>query len=49
MMTPTGKATTSHCPKAMAGASGNSSSWMRAKARFGGVPTRVARPPAEQP
>ena len=48
-MTPTGKATTIHCPKAMVGASGNRISWIRTNERFGGVPTRVVIPPTEQP
>ena len=49
MTSPMGNAASSHWPKAIGGASGNSVSWMRAKARFGGVPTSVVMPPTEQP
>ena len=43
-----GSAMTNHAPKEMCGASGKVIAKMRWRERFGGVPTSVAIPPAEQ-
>ena len=43
-----GSAMTNHTPKAMCGASGKVIAKIRWRERFGGVPTSVAIPPAEQ-
>ena len=48
MSTETGAAMTNHTPNDMCGASGKVIWKIRSSERFGGVPTRVAMPPAEQ-